>query len=52
MTCDVPVIVLSGEERPDVVRRARQAGCRFFLRKPYDPNVLLALVMAALSDAA
>ena len=51
-TCDVPVILLSGMEGPDIVRRARQAGCRYFLRKPYDPNALLALILAALSDAA
>ena len=38
-TCGVPVIVLSAMERPDIIRRTRAAGCQYFVRKPYDPNV-------------
>jgi CheY-like chemotaxis protein len=49
-TCEIPVIVLSGMERSDIVRRARAAGCLFFLRKPYDPNALLLLAQTALGD--
>ena len=49
-TCDIPVIVLSGMERPDVVRRSRAAGCSFFVRKPYDPNVLLVLIRQAILE--
>ncbi len=43
-TCDIPVVLLSGTERSDVVRAARAAGSRFFLRKPYDPNTLALVV--------
>jgi DNA-binding response OmpR family regulator len=48
-TCGIPVIIVSGHERRDVVRRARGAGCSFYLRKPYDPSVLLMLVEQALA---
>jgi CheY-like chemotaxis protein len=47
-TCQIPVIILSGMEGPDIVRSARAAGCLFFLRKPYDPNALLLLARDAL----
>ena len=43
-TCEIPVIIVSGLERPDVLRRSRTAGCQYYLRKPYDPNALLALI--------
>jgi len=43
-TCCIPVLILSGMDRQDIVRRARAAGCRYFLRKPYDPNVLLMVI--------
>jgi CheY-like chemotaxis protein len=49
-TCDIPIIVLSGMERPDIIRRTRSAGCHYFLRKPYDPNALLMLAQAAIDD--
>lgn len=50
-TCGIPVIILSGMERPDIIRRAREAGCEYFLRKPYDPSALLVLVEHTLSEA-
>lgn len=50
-TCDIPVILVSGMERPDIVRRARAAGCQFYVRKPYDPNALLILVQNAIAEA-
>ena len=43
-TCCIPVIMLSGMERPDIVRRTRAAGCQYYVRKPYDPNALLLLI--------
>jgi CheY-like chemotaxis protein len=49
-TSEVPIIILSGLELANVVRCARAAGCRYYLRKPFDPNVLLALVELALSE--
>jgi CheY-like chemotaxis protein len=49
-TCDIPVIILSGMERPDIIRKARAAGCYYFVRKPYDPNALLVLIRQALHE--
>ena len=49
-TCGIPVIILSGMERPDIIRRCRSAGCQYFVRKPYDPNALLVLIRQALED--
>ena len=49
-TSDISVIILSGEDRIRIVRGCRSAGCRFFLRKPYDPDALLTLIEASLRD--
>ncbi len=43
-TCDIPIIIVSAVEGPDVVRNTRASGGFYFVRKPYDPNVLLTLV--------
>ncbi len=43
-TCHIPVIIVSGCDQADIVRSSRAAGCEFFVRKPYDPNVLLTLI--------
>jgi len=51
-TCGTPLIVVSGQDRPDIVRATRAAGCEFYVRKPYDPNALLTLIQAALDQAA
>lgn len=51
-TCTIPVIVLSGVGRPDVLRQCRAAGGHYFLRKPYDPSVLLTLVRQAIEETA
>lgn len=45
---ETPVIFLSGAEIPDVVRRARMVGGTYYLRKPFDSEVLLELVEKAL----
>jgi len=50
-TYDIPVIVLSGMERPDIVRRCRESGSQYFVRKPYDPNAMLVLVRHAIREA-
>jgi CheY-like chemotaxis protein len=49
-TCTIPVIILSGMERPDIIRRSRAAGCQYFVRKPYDPNALLILMQHAMGE--
>ena len=43
-TCGLPVIILSGKDGDEIVRECRAVGSEFFVRKPYDPNVLLALI--------
>lgn len=50
-TCEIPVIILSGLERPDIIRRSRAAGCHYFVHKPYDPNALLTLIEQAIDEA-
>jgi CheY-like chemotaxis protein len=50
-TCGIPIIVLSGMERPDIVRCSRAAGCTYFVRKPYDPNALLTLIQHSLRES-
>jgi CheY-like chemotaxis protein len=50
-TADIPVIIVSGMEGPDIVRQSRAAGCQYFVRKPYDPNALLVLIEQALDEA-
>ncbi len=50
-TCAIPVIILSGMERPDIIRCCRAAGCYYFVRKPYDPNALLVLIEQAIGEA-
>jgi CheY-like chemotaxis protein len=49
-TCHIPIIIVSAMERPDIIRRARAAGCHYYLRKPYDPNALLVLIEHALEQ--
>ncbi|HRF02373.1 MAG TPA: response regulator [Pirellulaceae bacterium] len=45
---DVPLMFVSAVQLPDVVRRTHDAGGVYYLRKPFDPNVLLELVDRAL----
>jgi CheY-like chemotaxis protein len=49
-TCGIPVIIVSGMEHPEILRRCRAAGCHFYVRKPYDPNALLVLIRQAIDD--
>lgn len=49
-TCTIPIIILSAAEGPDLLRRCREAGCQFYLRKPYDPNVLLTIIRQAIAN--
>ena len=41
---DLPFIFVSSAPASDNVQRTRDAGGEYFLRKPYDPDVLLELV--------
>jgi DNA-binding response OmpR family regulator len=49
-TLQIPVIFVSGADSPNILRRARSAGCSFYMRKPYDPNALLVLIQQTLDD--
>ncbi|NQT12426.1 MAG: response regulator [Planctomycetes bacterium] len=46
--CDVPVMFLSGAQVPDIIRRSHAVGGTYYLRKPFDPDVLMELVDKAL----
>jgi CheY-like chemotaxis protein len=50
-TCEIPIIILSGLELSDIIRRSRAAGCRYFVHKPYDPNALLTLIQQAIDES-
>jgi DNA-binding response OmpR family regulator len=45
---ELPLILVSREQTEDIVRRTHDAGATYYLRKPYDPEVLLELVDKAL----
>lgn len=45
---DVPLMFLSGAQIPDIIRRSHAVGGTYYLRKPFDPEVLLELVQKAL----
>lgn len=47
-TMQLPIIIVSEEATNDLVQRCRNAGARFYLRKPYDPYVLLTIIVSAL----
>ncbi len=45
---EVPVLFVSSAQAPDIIRRTHEAGGAYYLRKPFDPDVLLELVGKAL----
>lgn len=45
---DTPVLFVSSNQAPDIIRRSHDAGGAYYLRKPFDPDVLLELVSKAL----
>ncbi len=45
---DMPVMFLSGAQIPDIIRRSHAVGGTYYLRKPFDPTVLVELVDKAL----
>ena len=47
-TMNIPIIVLTNDDREIKVWQARRAGAKFYLRKPCDPYVLLTLIAATL----
>ncbi|MBI3840333.1 MAG: response regulator [Planctomycetia bacterium] len=41
---DVPVMFLSAAQTPDIIRRSHADGGTYYLRKPFDSQVLLELI--------
>lgn len=48
LNSDAPIMFASANQIPDIIRRAHDAGGVYYLRKPFDPEVLLELVDKAL----
>lgn len=46
----VPVIMQTAASTPEQVREGIEAGAYYYLTKPYEPKVLLAIIRAALAD--
>lgn len=45
---EVPLMFVSSSQLPDIIRRTHDAGGAYYLRKPFDPEVLIELVDKAL----
>ncbi|MCA9154424.1 MAG: response regulator [Pirellulaceae bacterium] len=45
---DVPFMFVTSADDPDIVDRCREAGASYYLRKPFDPDVLMDIVDKAL----
>lgn len=45
---DMPVMFLSGAQIPDIIRRSHAVGGAYYLRKPFDPDVLRELIDKAM----
>ena len=43
-TCLIPIVQISGWHNPDIVRQSRKSGARYFIHKPYDPDILLLVI--------
>ena len=48
---EVPVMFLSGAQVPDIIRRGDALGGTYYLRKPFDPDVLVELIDTALGSS-
>jgi len=44
---DVPVMFLSATQIPDIIRRSHAVGGSYYIRKPFDPAVLVELIEKA-----
>ena len=47
---EVPVMFLSGGQVPDIIRRSDALGGTYYLRRPFDPDVLVELIDTALGS--
>lgn len=46
----IPVIMQTAASAPEQIREGIEAGAYYYLTKPYDPEALLAIIRAAISD--
>src|SRR3954451_15267570 len=47
---DIPVIVISGEQDPGALARAKRNGAQHYLRKPVDADLLLGAIRNAIAS--
>jgi len=45
---ETPVIFLSGAQIPDIIRRSHFVGGTYYVRKPFDPEVMVELIDKAM----
>ena len=45
---ETPVIFLSGAQIPDIIRRSHSVGGTYYVRKPFDPEVMVELIDKAM----
>lgn len=50
-TSQIPIIILSANGSEDTVRQIRRSGAKFYVRKPYDPNTVVAILEQAVNDS-
>lgn len=50
-TSEIPIIILSANGNAGTVREIRRSGARFYVRKPYDPNTVVAILEQAINDS-
>lgn len=46
----MPIVILSSISQEDIVRQTRAAGGCYFISKPYDPNVMLAVIEKLIAE--
>lgn len=50
-TREIPIIILSANGNGNMVQQVRRSGARFYVRKPYDPNTVVAILEQAIQDS-
>ncbi len=50
-TREIPIIILSANGDGNMIQQSRRSGARFYVRKPYDPNTVIAILEQAIQDS-